>query len=90
MNPGLLVSTDEKHERFRVKFSLEVDKHLKRHPVAGVASTKTDVKLTIEAAEGKLIPDGEYDLHPEGSRDVIRVRKSGSVWTPLSITFGWS
>jgi hypothetical protein len=56
------------HERIRVTFSLRIEKQRVKRPGFGVAHRKSDSELTVQSVDGKLMPEGEYDLHPDGSK----------------------
>lgn len=89
MTSAVLASSANPEKQVRVDFSMKVDCHLNRHPVTGAsAGTKTDLELKVQSVDGKPLPDGDYELRPEGTKDMIRVRKSANLWTPLSINFG--
>jgi hypothetical protein len=61
---------------YGVEFNLKTVANLRKEPVTGtVAPGKPMHQLTVDADE--LIPDGDYELHPEGTTDVINVVKSG-------------
>jgi hypothetical protein len=63
-----------------VEFTLTTSSNLKREPVTGtVAAGKRTHQLTVESDQP--IPDGEYELHPEGTKDVFNVTKSGDSWS---------
>lgn len=82
MNKGVLISRTDPSKKYDVVFDISAKRALKKQRVTGaVAAGKTHVSLTIESADGTAIPDGDYDLHPEGDKTVYGVNKSGNSWT---------
>jgi hypothetical protein len=81
MTSGVLVSRNASRQRFNVRFDLRFSMSTKHHPIPGVPVGKLDVQLTIQSAGGSVIPDGDYDLRPEGSIYFYHVQKVGSDWT---------
>lgn len=69
------------HAEYRVTFHLQVDRKKVSHPVAGIAYGKPNTKLEVKAADRTFIPDGEYDLYPDDTEDVMRVRNAQGQWT---------
>jgi hypothetical protein len=68
------------HEEYSVDFHLQVDRRKVSRPVSGTAYGHPDAKLDVEPVDVTLIPDGEYDLYPAETKDVMRVRNAGGRW----------
>jgi hypothetical protein len=64
-----------------VTFDLRVAVSTRRRPVAGIPIGKRDSHVTVKSADGKSIPDGEYDLHPDERKMVFHVINSGGHWS---------
>jgi hypothetical protein len=79
MAKGILISKADGTE-YEVEFNLTTSANLKKEPVTGtVAAGKRTHQLTVDSDE--LTPDGDYELQPEGTKDVINVVKSGESWS---------
>lgn len=79
MAKGNLISKADGTE-YEVEFNLTTSANLKKEPVTGtVAAGKRTHHLTVDSDEP--IPDGEYELHPEGTKDVFNVTNSGDRWS---------
>jgi hypothetical protein len=78
----VLISRTDPSKKYDVVFDFSAKRALKKQRVTGaVAAGKTHVSLTVESADETAIPDGDYDLHPEGDKTVYGVNKSGNSWT---------
>jgi hypothetical protein len=73
-----VVSTTSREE-YRVDFSLRVQSR-KKKALAGVTGYGKSDGLSVTSADGRVIPDGDYNLHPDGTNDVIAVHNSGGLW----------
>jgi hypothetical protein len=79
MAKGILISKADGTE-YEVEFNLTTSANLKKEPVTGtVAAGKRTHQLTVDSDEPT--PDGDYELQPEGTKDVINVVKSGESWS---------
>jgi len=59
----------------------------KSHPVPGIPIGKSDFFLEIRSKSDTRIPDGDYDLRPDGSRFVFGVSKTPHGWVIKTVTF---
>jgi hypothetical protein len=79
MVKGKLISKADGTE-YEVKFNLTTSANLKKESVTGtIAAGKRTHQLTVDSDES--IPDGDYELHPEGTKDVFNVTNSGDSWS---------
>ena len=79
MAKGKLISKADGAE-YEVDFTLTTFANVKKEPATGtVAAGRRRFRLTV--ASDKPIPDGDYELHPEGSTVGYNVRKSGESWS---------
>jgi hypothetical protein len=79
MAKGKLISKADGTE-YEVEFDLTTFANLKKEPVTGtVAAGKPTHQLTVK--NDSAIPDGDYELRPEGVPHVRDVVKSGKSWS---------
>jgi hypothetical protein len=79
MAKGKLISKGDGKE-YEVEFNLTTSANLKKEPVTGtVAAGKRTHQLTVDSGEPLL--DGDYELHPEGTKNVFNVTNSGNSWS---------